>query len=79
MAQTLILIDVDVQTGNIAIITHPDDDSQILNHPPQLGFLRIQAPRGLFPIDPVTGRANCGLKQVADYVQQVTGRRPPNG
>jgi len=78
MAQSFILIDYDLATWEIRRIIHPDDDSQIIHHPLELGWGRVQASHANFKVDPVTFKPLYSLSACGDEVQRHTGRRPPN-
>ena len=79
MALTTILIDYDLTTCEIRRIIVPDDDSQLLHHPPQTeyGWGRATMPAENLPDDPAElGRSS--LAKAAVAVEAATGVWPPN-
>ena len=53
MAQTKVVIDYDLATGEVRRIIHPDDDSQLVSHPaqPEHGWGQVLADHSEFPLD----------------------------
>jgi hypothetical protein len=83
MAQTLVLIDYDLETHEIRRIIHPEDDTQIVQHPCESGnherWGRVEADHKRFPIvidEAGNARPLYGLQECIDEVERVTGRRP---
>ena len=75
MAQTKILIDNDLATGEIARIIHPDDDSELIHHPPQPqhGWGQVIADHKDFPLS-AEGRPLYDLHHCRAVVRKATGK-----